>query len=165
MAAITDTTPGRCQAVNDPSRRRLVGGTVLAALACGTFSGTPALPNGGAACLATGGPDAELIGLCARCDALQDRIDALHVRPADDMAIAQELAWEQARDLMVEPISDHQELLFEQICALRVTTLQGQAARARTLLGWDKDLCWTSDSPCWSEQLIGAVVRDLAESA
>ena len=108
--------------------------------------------------------DAELIDLCARCDALQNQIDALHLRPATDMPVSKELAWEEARDLLIKPIADQQEPLLEQICALRVTTLQGHAARARTLLDWDKGVYWDSDSPCWSDRLISALVRDLAET-
>lgn len=165
MAALRDTTPGTGRAVNDPSRRQLVGGAVLAVLAGGALvHGLVPFDHGGAS-LTTGTPDAELIDLCACCDALQDRVDALHVRPSDDMSIDQELVWEKARDVVVEPISDQQEALFERICEHRATTSQGHAARARTLLGWDKDLCRDGDHHCWSEQLVGAVVRDLVALA
>ncbi|MGI4942722.1 MAG: hypothetical protein ACRYHQ_19520 [Janthinobacterium lividum] len=165
MAETRTTTPGTAPAVSDPSRRKLMGGAVLAALTGGAVPEASALPEPSESSLTAGGMDAELIGLCSRCDALQDLVDALHVRPSDDMTIGQELAWEQARDAVVQPISDQQEILFERICELRATTPQGHAARARTLLGWDKDLCHPRDHHCWSEQLVGAVVRDLVASA
>lgn len=144
MAETRNTTPGMAQAVCDLLRRKLMGRAV-----------GPTTEN----------PDAELIGLCARCDVLQEQVDALHVRPWDDMTIDQEIGWEQARDVRVEPIRDQQEELFERICELRVITMQGHVARARTLVGWDKDLCRPGDYHGWSEQLVGAVVRDLVASA
>ncbi len=165
MAAMRDTMPGTAPAVNDPSRRQLVGGALLAVLAGGAGVESPALPGQREAHPTAESPDADLIDLCTRCDALQDQVDALHVRPSDDMTIDQEIAWEQARDVLVQPISDRQETLFERICDLRVTTPQGHAARARTLLGWDKDLCHPGEHHCWSELLVGAVVRDLVASA
>lgn len=103
--------------------------------------------------------DAELIRLCAECDALQARMDALYVPRADHLPHAQQRAWEKARDLLERPLADAQDPLLHRICELRATTPQGQAARARTLLAWDKDPCWTDDG-CWNSQLIGAIVRD-----
>ncbi len=144
MAESRNTTPGMAQAVCDLLRRKLMGRAV-----------GPTAEN----------PDAELIGLCARCDVLQQQVDALHVRPSDDMTIDQEIAWEQARDVRIKPVSDQQEELFERICELRVTTMQGHVARARTLVGWDKEVCRPGDYHSWSEQLVGAVVRDLVASA
>ncbi len=165
MAEIRDTTLGIAQAVSDPSRRNLVGGAVLAVLTGGPACGRAALSGLPEPSLVAEEPNAELIGLCARCDALQDQVDALHVRPSDDMTIDAEIAWEQARDVLVQPISDRQEILFERICELQATTPQGHAARARTLLGWDKDVCHPGKHHCWSEELIGAVVRDLVATA
>ena len=165
MAALRDTTPGTFLAVNHPSRRQLVGGALLAALASGAGVEGQALSEQREGLPTAEATDAELIDLCASCDALQDQVDALHVRPSDDMSIDQELAWEKARDVLVEPISDQQEILFERICEHRATTPRGHAARARTLLGWDKDLCRDGDHHCWSEQLVGAVVRDLVALA
>ncbi len=104
-------------------------------------------------------PDAELIGLCAECDALQDQIDATYVVPSEDLTHAQEVAREKARDIVQEPLRAAQDPLLDRICTLWATTAQGRAARARTLLAWDKDPCWTQDG-CWNSQLIGAIVRD-----
>ena len=165
MAEMRNTTPGTAQAVSDPSRRQIMGRAVVVAFAGTGCRGLGVVQAGSTTVLAAEDPDAELIGLCARCDALQDQVDTLHVRPSNDMPIDQEIAWEQARDVLVQPISDQQEELFEQICELRAATLQGNAARARTLLGWDKDLCRPGNHYCWSEELVGAVVRDLVASA
>lgn len=105
-------------------------------------------------------PDAELIGLCAECDALQTRVDATYAVPVDEgLTCAQEIAREKARDIANEPLHAAQDPLLERICELRATTPEGRAARARTLLGWDKDPIWTHDG-CWNSQLIGAIVRD-----
>ncbi|MGI4798041.1 MAG: hypothetical protein ACRYG8_29125 [Janthinobacterium lividum] len=166
MAEMRNTTPGTAQAVSDPLRRQLMGGAVLAALAGGgAVPSVASLSKLHGTSLAAEDMDAELIGLCARCDMLQDQVDALHVRPSDDMTIEAEIAWEQERDVLVQPICDRQEELFERICELRATTMQGHVARTKTLLGWDRDLCRPSDHHCWSEQLVIAVVRDLAASA
>lgn len=142
-----------------PSRRHLVGGSILAALSGAAFGSAVMLPDPGEAPPALVNPDAELIGLCAECDALQDRIDATYVVPSGGLTRAQELAREKARDIVQEPLRAAQDPLLDRICTLRATTAQGRAARARTLLSWDKDPCWTHDG-CWNSQLIGAIVRD-----
>ena len=165
MAEMRNTTPGTAPAVNDQSRRQLVGGELRAALAGRAGVEGPALPEHQEALPTPEASDAELIDLCASCDALQDQVDALHVRPSDDMSLAQELDWEKARDVLVKPISDQQEILFERICEHRATTLSGHAARARTLLGWDKELCRPDDHQPWSDHFVGAVVRDLVAAA
>lgn len=170
MAAITRTTPDPGRAVADPARRPLVGAFLLGALsgaaltrvATLTWAGTTPEPSRltGMA----GSPDAGLIGLCARCDRLQARIDALHVPPDDDdaMSVAEEIAWEQARDALAAPLVARRAALFRQVCALRATTLPGHAARAATLAGLDPSVCEPPADDTWFSQLVGAVVRDLA---
>ena len=76
----------------------------------------------------------------------------------------EQIAIEHVRDAAQQPFLEAQDPLLERICAIRATTPQGQAARARTLLGWDKDPIWTHDY-CWNSQLIGAIVRDLVGEA
>jgi len=106
--------------------------------------------------------DAELIRLCAECDALQAKIDALwQGDPTRGMSLAEARAFEKARDLDQQPFHDAQDPLLERICEMQATTPQGHAARARTLIAWDKDPCWTHDG-CWNSQLLGAIVRDTA---
>ena len=165
MAETRNTMPGTAQAVRDPSRRKLMGQAVVVAFCGSGGRGQGASLDSHAVVPTAEDPDAELIGLCVRCDVLQDQVDALHVRPSEDMPIDQEIAWEQARDVLVQPISDRQEILFERICELRAETPQGHAARARTLIGWDKEVCRPGDHHCWSEELVSAVVRDLVASA
>jgi len=105
--------------------------------------------------------DAELIRLCAECDVLQAKIDALwQGDPTRGMSLAEARTFETARDLEQQPLSDAQDPILARICELRATTPQGQAARAKTLLAWDKNPCWTDDG-CWNSQLLGAIVRDL----
>lgn len=105
-------------------------------------------------------PDAELIRLCAECDALQTRVDATYAVPVDEgLTCAQEVAREKARDIANEPLHAAQDPLLERICELRATTPEGRAARAHTLIAWDKDPCWVG-AECWNDQLIGAIVRD-----
>ena len=148
-----------------PSRRQILGGATLAAMTGAAVGLAFVLPDPGEASPAPAGPDdAELIGLCAECDALQRQVDALYVRPAEPLSYAAELFWEAARDLDIHPILDRMDPLLDRICDLRATTPQGHAARARTLLLWDKDPCWKDDG-CWNSQLIGAIVRDLVGEA
>ena len=144
-----------------PSRRHLISGSILAALSGAAFAGAVVLPDPGEV---ADNPDAELIGLCAECDALQARMDALYAARADHLSYAEQVALEKARDILERPLADAQDPLLERICELRATTPQGHAARARTLLGWDKDPCWTDDA-CWNSQLLGAIVRDLVGEA
>ena len=147
------------------TRRQALGGAVLAALTGGAFGAAIVLPNPGEAFPVAVSPDAELIDLCAECDALQARMDALYAVPRpSNLSNAQHVALEKARDLLEQPLAEAQDPLLERICAIRATTPQGQSARARTLLGWDKDPCWTDDG-CWNSQLIGAIVRDLVGEA
>ncbi len=146
-----------------PSRRQL-GGSILAALSGAAFAGAVVLPDRGEAFPTATSPDAELIRLCDECDALQRQIDELFDEGADPLPSAEQIALERARDQIVEPLCRRQDPLLERICDLRATTPQGHIARARTLLGWDKDPIWTHDE-CWNSQLIGAIVRDLVGAA
>ena len=109
-------------------------------------------------------PDAELIRLCAECDALQAQIDAIWADRKTHLPVPEQIAIEHARGDAQQPLLDAQDPLLERICAMRASTPQGHAARARTLLAWDKDPCWTHDG-CWNSQLIGAIVRDLVGEA
>ena len=141
-----------------PSRRHLVGGSILAALSGAAFAGAVVLPD---LREAAESPDGELIRLCAECDALQAKVDALWAGdPTRDMTASQARAFERTRDAAQEPFLDAQDLLLERICTLRATTRQGQISRARTLLAWDKDPAWTQGGG-WSDHLLGAIVRDL----
>ena len=144
-----------------PSRRHLVGGSILAALSGAAFAGAVVLPDPGEA---AENPDADLIRLCAECDALQARIDALYATPWEGLSNDQMTAREKMIDAGERVLSDRQDPLLERIVEYRATTREGQAARARTLLAWDKDPCWTDDA-CWNSQLIGAIVRDLVGEA
>ncbi len=157
-ATHTPTTGG----IVAPSRRHLVGSSILAALSGVAFAGAVVLPD---LREAADNPDAELIRLCAECDALQAKVDALWAgdRTAG-MTLAESQAYEKAREIAQEPFSDAQDPLLHRICEMRATTPQGQAARVQTLLAWDKDPIWTHDY-CWNSQLIGAIVRDLVGEA
>ena len=101
--------------------------------------------------------DAALVELCVACDALTRQSEALWqgaTRIADD----------DVRSLALTRLADQQVLLLEQLCDACPTTTYGHAVRARTLLLWDKDPCWTRPA-CLDEALAAAVVRDLARSA
>jgi len=128
--------------------------TLLRELMAGTVEPVPVLAS----------PDAELIRLCAECDALQARIDAHYAAPWEHLSPAEQTAREQAIDAANQPLTDQKDPLLERICDLRAATLEGNAARARTLMAWDKDPCWTHDG-CWNSQLTGAIVRDLTAVA
>ncbi len=138
MAAESTTTLGAGRAVNAPSRRHLIGGTILAAACGAAFAGAVVLPNPGEAFAVVASPDAELVRLCAECDALQRQIDALFDEEATPLPHAQQLVLERARDRVVEPLRVQQDPLLARIVEMRATTLQAHVARARTLAGWDK---------------------------
>jgi hypothetical protein len=109
-------------------------------------------------------PDAELIRLCAECDALQGRVDAIWADRMTHLPTAEQIALEHVRDVAQQPLLEGMDPLLHRICELRAATPQGQAARARTLIAWDKDPCWVHDD-CWNSQLIGAIVHDLVGAA
>ena len=160
MAVTRRTMPDVGQAVAHLSRRRLAGVFLLGILSGIVVTRVPTLSRLGDVSKVVGSPDAELISLCVRCDRLQDRIDILHVPPANNMSTAQEIAWEETRDALVTPIIAQQEPVLLRICELRATTLPGHAARAATLMSWDKYIC----SPLidnWTERLVCAIIRDL----
>ena len=74
------------------------------------------------------------------------------------MSTVQEIAWEEARDALVTPIIAQQEPVLLRICELHATTLRSHAARAATLMGWDKCIC----SPLidnWTERLVCTIIR------
>ena len=159
-ATTTSTTTGATAPAS--TRRHLVGGSILAALFGAAFAGAVVLPD---LRETTENPDGELIRLCAECDALQAKIDALWANdPTHRMTLAESQAYEKAREIAQEPFYDAQDPLLHRICEMRATTPQGQAARVQTLLTWDKDPIWTHDY-CWNSQLIGAIVRDLVGEA
>ena len=163
MAVNTDTTLGTRRAVTAPSRRQL-GGSILAAACGAAFASAVVLPDPGEAFPAPASPDAELIRLCAECDALQGQVDAIWADRKTHLPHAEQIAIEHVREAAQQPLLDQMDPLLDRICELRATTPQGHVARARTLLAWDKDPCWTHDG-CWNSQLIGAIVRDLVATA
>ena len=159
MAVITPIMPGTCRAVSPYSRRELIGGSLLAALSGVAFATAVLVPDHDDPAMTDMTPSADvvLIELCVACDVLQQQADALWqgaTRIADD----------DVRDLALTDIAKSQVPLLEQLCELRPTTPRGHAVRARTLLLWDKDPCWTRPA-CMDEALAAAVVRDLAKSA
>ncbi len=159
MAAIISNTLGTCRAVSASSRRELVGGSLLAALSGAAFAAAILLPDRDKSAAADMVPaaDAGLLELCAACDALTHRAEALWQG-------ATRIAHDDARDLALMRLDERQAPLLEQLCKLHPVTSRGHAARARTLLLWDRDPCWTRPA-CLDETLAAAVVRDLARSA
>lgn len=159
MAATISITLGTCRAVNASLRRELIGGSLLAALSGAALAAAVLLPDcdNGAVANTALSADAGLLKLCAACDALTHQAGLLWqgaARIADD----------DARDVALTRIADRQEPLLEQLCEIHPVTSQGHAARARTLLLWDRDPCWTRPA-CLDDALTAAVVRDLARSA
>jgi hypothetical protein len=133
-------------------RRAILAGT--AALAASAASA--AAP----AALAAPSPDARLIALCAEFDRLERRIGDLFDGPGaiDDDA---------ARDAAVTPIFAQQAALLPEILTLRATTLEGLAARARTMMREDLELRPDEmvASEFVNERLLGVVLRDLVALA
>lgn len=154
MAAESTTTLGLGRAVTAPSRRQLVGGSILAALSGAAFAGAVVLPDRGEAFPASASPDTELLRLCAAIDALQVQADALYTGPG-------RIEDDNTRDNAMAPITDAQIPLIERMCEIRPATLQGHLARAQTYWGWDKDPP-DADSPYCNEAMQGAILRDLA---
>ncbi len=163
MAAESTTTLGAGRAVLTSSRRQ-IGASTLAALCGAAFAGAVVLPDPGEAFPPPASPDAELIRFCAECDALQGQVDALWADRMTHLSNAEQIAIEHVRDAKQQPFLEQMDPLLERICEMRATTPQGHAARARTLLQWDKNPIWTHDE-CWNSQLIGAIVRDLVGAA
>ncbi len=86
------------------------------------------------------GPDAELIRLCAECDALQTQVDATYAVPTSEgLTCAQEFAREKARDIANEPLHAAQDPLLDRICcgsAWKFDPLSGVSAFKIDPLAW-----------------------------
>jgi hypothetical protein len=98
------------------------------------------------------GPDAELIEVCARFYDLLAEIAAAYDRHARD---GQDII-----DAVVGPLADKQGPLLESMLALRAETLAGYRARAFVLRRYTGPFNSEGD---WTEQMAGALVRDLIE--
>ena len=108
------------------------------------------------AAVAAPSDDAELIGLCDRFIALQERIVATH--SGAPFGSAASLAAEQDREALL----DAQDPLFDRICALQATTPAGILARARMLRSWDLELEDNgAEGGYWNHRMVWSLVRDL----
>jgi len=99
-------------------------------------------------------PDAELIRLCAEADALEHSVRSLYTdgsSPIEDDA---------ERDRAQAPLEAQQKPLFDRICCLRATTLEGHVARARTLRTWAPDF-GDDEGGSYDSRLLGALLRDM----
>ena len=146
-----------------PSRRQF-GGATLAALCGAAFAGAVVLPDRGEGFPSAASPDAELIRLCAECDALQGQVDALWRDRMTHLPTAEQIAIEHVRDAAQQPILAQLDTLLDRVCELQPATLQGHLVRVRTYARWHKDLPGR-DSEHRDEALQGAVLRDLAALA
>ena len=99
-------------------------------------------------------PDAELLALCAEFDAWEHRFLATDFKAENDTPAAFAAQMEQER------CRDAQDSLVDRMCDLRAVTLEGQRARARSLLLWDPELM-EPFCPDAGDHLIAAIVRDL----
>jgi hypothetical protein len=135
-----------------PHRREILAGT--AALA-----GAAATPAASVAA-ATPNRDSRLIALCAEFDRLERRIGVLFDARDDTQG-------NDAFDATIEPIYAQQAALLPEITVLRATTLEGLAARARTMMLEDLELRPDEmvASEFVNERLLGLVLRDLVELA
>lgn len=114
-----------------PSRRHLVGGSLLAALSGAAFAGAIVLPNPGEAFPVSASPDAVLLRLCAAA-AEADRksevlVDAVNNLPFS--APASKAAWAEAHRLM----KTYHSALAE-VVRITAHTPEGLRAKAGFLL-------------------------------
>jgi hypothetical protein len=98
-------------------------------------------------------PDAELIALCARFDALEREKLAWHAAhddPSDD-----------EMDAAIDPLNEQQKELIDPILDARAVTPAGFIARAKSILLWAPDFTPEDAHEGWHTQMAGALIRDL----
>lgn len=131
----------------------------VAASRRGILAGIGGALLGGAAVQAsqssTSGPDAELIGLCAKFDALQRRILDSYSRGANYIEDDEE------RREFIEPLGEIQEELLDEIVELRAVTAEGFVARAKMLRLYDQDMFNPLNCSGWDDMMMLALIRDM----
>ena len=152
MATHTILAPGTRPEATGRTRREAftaLGVTALAGVAAVGFAWPEGIVRPGDAKTS---PDVALVALCAQFDDLERQMDATF-----DLGLSEDDA-----DSLREPLQEAQAPLFEQILAIRATTLEGHQARARTFHLWDKELANEgAEGAGWSERMSWALVRDL----
>ncbi len=128
-----------------PLSRRAVFGTAAAVT----------VPIGASATTRPAHPDAELLALCRTFDELQRQylatdFDCDTGSPADLAAEAERDRLEKAQDPLVDRIAE-----------IQATTLEGVAARARSLVGWDLELLREDREVGTGAEMARAVFGDL----
>ena len=137
-----------------PSRRQLVGGSILAAACGATFGCAVVLPNPGEAFPAPVSPDAELLAACAAFDALEAAYRATDFGAEPHTPEADAAEAEQGR------ITTAQRPLVTRMTDLRATTHEGRVARARSLIAsWPEVMAEGEGTTM--ECLTYATLRDL----
>ena len=140
-----------------PSRRELLGAagfTMLTGVAAAAIAQPDAPPP--AEAVSAGHSDAELIALCGRFLALEDRISATFAnRPFGD---PEETRQEAARN----SLHDEQEALLPALHLSKAVTVEGHRARARLMLRL-RDRLRDRGQPggYWDDQVAWLLVRDL----
>ena len=129
--------------MSTPTRRGLLGGAAVLAMA----PVAPALPVH---------PDAELIALCAKFDALEREFIATDGSAKSYTAAADHAEAEQAR------IADAQAPIVDAICSRPPQTTAGAVAVANSLALWDAEL-FRNGGPDGdiNERLVAVLVRGL----
>ena len=96
-------------------------------------------------------PDAELIRLCAKFDALEQKRDESFSGIEDD----------DERDAFVAPIVEQQDALTDQILEMQPRTLEGFKALARSIAIWAPDMIDDSESTGLHSDLIRMLLLGL----
>ncbi|MGI4797490.1 MAG: hypothetical protein ACRYG8_26275 [Janthinobacterium lividum] len=131
MAAESTTTLGTRRAVNAPSRRHLIGGSILAALTGAAFAGAIVLPDPGETFPPASSPDAVLLRLCAAA-AEVDRQSLVLLDADNDLPFshpASKAAWAESHRLM----ETYHSALAE-VVRITAHTPEGLRAKAGFLL-------------------------------
>ena len=103
-------------------------------------------------------PDARLLTACDAFLALEERASELLTLSADDTSL------ENATNSARAPLIAAQDTLLDTICADRVVTQHGHAARCRVILACDRDLDPERDAAAGVyafRRLLAATLRDL----
>ncbi len=133
------------------TRRGLLGGAAVLAVAP---NGQVQLPDGRKS--KSDNPDADLIALCAKLDALEREFLATDFSARPHTPAADHAEAEQAR------IEDAQAPIVDAICARPPQTIAGAVAVANSLALWDGEL-FRNGGPdgCINERLIAVLIRSL----
>lgn len=134
-----------------------IGATALAGIAAAGFA-TPETLTAEPRKKPPVTPEARLIALCEEFIQLEHQVNAVH-------QTVDTFEQEEAAQPRLKALYAQEKQKFEQINAIRATTLAGFTAKARAFAAWDRGEYLSKDSGNWDIAMLGQMVQELIDLA